>query len=330
LILRNSALSRFSLSRPCVYNNTMKVLITGGCGFIGSHVQDHYLRAGYEVVVVDNLSSGKKEFLNSLANFYQVDVRDFSSLERIFLKERPDIVNHHAAQISVVYSTRNPQEDAEINIKGLINVLDLSVKYSVKRFLFSSSGGAIYGNPIYLPCDEFHPVEPLSPYGVSKYSGELYVRYFHKNFGLDYAVLRYGNVFGPRQDPYGEAGVVAIFGLNMLQDKECFIFGDGNQERDFVYVEDVAKANLLLTEAILGKEREFNVGSGVGTSVNRLFNIMKDITGYKREPVYKEARKGEVYRVYLNTERIRRMGWSPSVSLEEGIRRTVEHIKQGN
>jgi UDP-glucose 4-epimerase len=306
----------------------MKVLITGGCGFIGSHVQDHYIEKGYDLVVVDNLASGKIEHLNPRAKFYKADIRDKDKLEEIFHKERPDIVNHHAAQISVIHSTRNPQEDADINILGTINLLELSVKYQVKKFLFSSSGGAIYGDPIYLPCDERHPVEPLSPYGISKYAGEMYIRYYHKNFGLNYVILRYGNVYGPRQDPYGEAGVIAIFGKNMLEDKECYIFGDGNQERDFVFVKDVARANLLLTEIDNLKEKEFNIGTGKGTSVNKLFEVMKTLTGYKKDPVYKEPRKGEVYRIYLNIDRISRLGWSPMVTLEEGIRETIESLKQ--
>ncbi|MDD5572284.1 MAG: NAD-dependent epimerase/dehydratase family protein [Candidatus Hydrothermia bacterium] len=306
----------------------MKVLITGGCGFIGSHVQDYYICKGYDVVVVDNLSSGKLEFLNPKAKFYHADVRDYRALEEIFNLERPELVNHHAAQISVIYSTRNPKEDADINIIGIINMLGLSVKYSVKRFLFSSSGGAIYGNPIYLPCDEYHPVDPLSPYGVSKYSGELYIRYYHKNFGLDYAILRYGNVFGPRQDPYGEAGVIAIFTMNMLQSKDCYIYGDGNQESDFIYVEDVAEANLLLSECPLDREREFNIGSGVGISVNNLYEIIKKATGYNRNPIFMPQRKGEVYKIYLNIERIRKLGWTPRVSFEEGIIKILESLKK--
>ncbi|MGB9824154.1 MAG: NAD-dependent epimerase/dehydratase family protein [Candidatus Hydrothermia bacterium] len=306
----------------------MKVLLTGGCGFIGSHVQDHYIENGYDVVVVDNLTSGKIEHLNPRAKFYRVDIRDKDKLEEIFHKEKPDIVNHHAAQISVIHSTRNPQEDADINILGTINLLELSVKYQVKKFLFSSSGGAIYGDPIYLPCDERHPIDPLSPYGISKYAGEMYIRYYHKNFGLNYVILRYGNVYGPRQDPYGEAGVIAIFGKNMLEDKECYIFGDGNQERDFIFVKDVARANLLLTEMNNLREREFNIGTGKGTSVNKLFEVMKTLTGYKKDPVYKEPRKGEVYRIYLNIDRISKLGWSPGVTLEEGIRETIESLKQ--
>ena len=306
----------------------MKVLLTGGCGFIGSHVQDYYIKEGYDVVVVDNLSSGKREHLNPRSKFYEVDIRNLEALEEVFFKEKPDIVNHHAAQISVIYSTRNPQEDADINIRGTINLLELSVKYGVKRFLFSSSGGAIYGNPIYLPCDELHPIDPLSPYGISKYAGEMYIRYYHKNFGLDYVILRYGNVYGPRQDPYGEAGVVAIFGMNMLQNKDCYIFGDGNQERDFIYVEDVARANLIFTKAENLQEREFNIGSGKGTSVNELFKMMKTITGYSREPVYKEPRKGEVYKIYLNADRAKKAGWFPIVSFQEGIEKTIEHLRK--
>ncbi|MDI6851070.1 MAG: NAD-dependent epimerase/dehydratase family protein [bacterium] len=306
----------------------MKILLTGGCGFIGSHIQDYYIKEGHEVVVVDNLTSGKKEHLNPKAKFYQLDIRDLEGLEKVFSEEKPDIVNHHAAQISVIYSTKNPQEDADTNIRGTINLLELSVKHGVKRFIFSSSGGAIYGNPIYLPCDELHPIDPLSPYGISKYAGEMYIRYFYKNFGLDYVILRYGNVYGPRQDPYGEAGVVAIFGMNMLKNEDCYIYGDGNQERDFIYVEDVARANILFTK--LGKlaEREFNIGSGKGTSVNELFKMMKKITRYSKQPIYKEPRKGEVYKIYLNVDRAKKVGWSPTVNFEEGIEKTIEHLRK--
>ncbi len=304
----------------------MKVLLTGGCGFIGSHVQDLYIENGFEVVVVDNLSSGKIEHLNPKAKFYKIDITEKECLKEVFEMEKPDIVNHHAAQISVINSTRNPQEDARINILGTLNLLELSINYGLKRFLFSSSGGAIYGDPIYLPCDELHPVDPLSPYGISKYAGEMYIRYYHKTFGLDYVILRYGNVYGPRQDPYGEAGVVAIFGKNMLEDKDCYIFGDGNQERDFVYVGDVAKANLMLTVAENLKERIFNVGTGKGTSVNELFSLMKKITGYKKDAVYNEARRGEVYKVYLNVDRLRKFGWKDEITFEEGIKRTIKSL----
>lgn len=305
----------------------MKVLLTGGCGFIGSHVQDHYIEKGYEVVVVDNLSTGKMDNLNPKAKFYQVDIRDWDSLEKVFIEEKPDIVNHHAAQISVVSSTENPQEDMEINIKGLINVLQLSVKYNVKKFLFSSSGGTVYGDPIYLPCDELHPIDPQSPYGISKYSGELYIKYFHKNYGLDYVIMRYGNVYGPRQDPFGEAGVVAIFTVNMLQGKDCYIFGDGYQERDFVYIDDVARVNIMLTELNLQKDRVFNIGTGYGTNVITIFNLLKSYTNYEKPPIYKSPRKGEIYKIYLNVDRIKKYGWTPQVSLEEGLKRTVESFK---
>jgi len=290
-------------------------------------VQDHYIEKGYEVVVVDNLSTGKMDNLNPKAKFYQVDIRDWDSLEKVFIEEKPDIVNHHAAQISVVSSTENPQEDMEINIKGLINVLQLSVKYNVKKFLFSSSGGTVYGDPIYLPCDELHPIDPQSPYGISKYSGELYIKYFHKNYGLDYVIMRYGNVYGPRQDPFGEAGVVAIFTVNMLQGKDCYIFGDGYQERDFVYIDDVARVNIMLTELNLQKDRVFNIGTGYGTNVITIFNLLKSYTNYEKPPIYKSPRKGEIYKIYLNVDRIKKYGWTPQVSLEEGLKRTVESFK---
>ncbi len=310
----------------------MKILVTGGAGFIGSHVVDKFIESGHQVIVVDNLSSGRRENLNPQAKFYEVDIREKVKLEEIFKEERPDVVDHHAAQISVVSSVEDPGFDAEVNIIGSLNLIDLSLRYGVKKFIYASTGGAVYGEPIYLPCDEKHPVDPLAPYGISKHTVEHYLYMNHVNFGLNYVVLRYANVYGPRQDPHGEAGVVAIFSKRMLQGKEAYIFGDGWQERDFVYVGDVADANL----AALNYEKEikssldpiFNVGTGVGTNVNTIFSLIKKFTGFEKDPVYKPPRPGEVYRVYLDVEKIKNeMDWVPRISLEEGLKLTVEWFR---
>lgn len=310
----------------------MKILVTGGAGFIGSHVVDKFIESGHQVIVVDNLSSGRRENLNPQAKFYEVDIREKVKLEEIFKEERPDVVDHHAAQISVVSSVEDPGFDAEVNIIGSLNLIDLSLRYGVKKFIYASTGGAVYGEPIYLPCDEKHPVDPLAPYGISKHTVEHYLYMNHVNFGLNYVVLRYANVYGPRQDPHGEAGVVAIFSKRMLQGKEAYIFGDGWQERDFVYVGDVADANL----AALNYEKEikssldpiFNVGTGVGTNVNTIFSLIKRFTGFEKDPVYKPPRPGEVYKVYLDVEKIKNeMDWVPRISLEEGLKLTVEWFR---
>ncbi len=310
----------------------MKVLVTGGAGFIGSHVVDAFVDEGHEVVVVDNLSTGKKENVNTKARFYEADITDLKALEKIFEIEKPDVIDHHAAQISVVYSVENPQFDAQVNIIGSINLINLALKYHVKKFIYASTGGAVYGEPVYLPCDEKHPVDPLAPYGISKHSVEHYLFMTYVNFGLNYVVLRYANVYGPRQDPHGEAGVVAIFSKRMLEGSEAHIFGDGFQERDFVFVKDVAYANLRALEFKQEIKNSidpiFNVATGLGTNVNTIFNLIKKFTGYNRGPVYKPPRPGEVYRIYLDIQKIQKvLGWKPSVDLNEGLRLTVEWFK---
>ena len=293
---------------------------------------DGFVERGYKVTVVDNLSTGKKENINSKAKFYNVDIRS-SSLEDVFYEERPDIVDHHAAQICVSKSIREPSFDAEVNILGSLNLIKCSKKYNVKRFIYASTGGAIYGEPDYLPCDEAHPVNPLSPYGVSKHMIEHYLYLYYINYGLDYRILRYSNVYGPRQDPYGEAGVIAIFTERMLRNERVTINGDGDQERDFLYVSDVVRANLLSIEDFshfkIVEKRKFsnfihNLGTGKGTSVNKIFRMLKEITHYKLDPLHVPPKTGEVYKIVLNAERAKReLGWEPTVCLDEGLKRTV-------
>ena len=303
----------------------MKVLVTGGAGFIGSHVVDAYVEAGWEVVIVDDLSTGRQANVNPTATFYQMDVRS-PEIGAVFEKERPDVVNHHAAQIDVRRSVAEPLFDADVNILGSLNLIERAKQFDVGRFIYISTGGAVYGEPDYLPCDEEHPVNPICQYGASKHTVEHYLYMYHYNDGLDYTVLRYPNVYGPRQDPHGEAGVVAIFTGQMLRGEQAVVNGDGRQERDFVYVGDCARANLLAVEA--GRNGIYNLGTGRGTSVNELFDLLREITHYQKERVHGPAQVGETRRIYLTFDKARRdLGWEPAVSLEEGLERTVAYFR---
>lgn len=304
----------------------MKILVTGGAGFIGSHVVDLLIEAGHDVVVVDSLATGRTSNLNPKAKFYQIDIRD-KEIEKIFETERPEVVDHHAAQMDVRRSVADPIYDADINIMGALNLLNLSVKYGVRKFIHISSGGAVYGEPVYLPCDEKHPIQPLCPYGATKYMLELYLYMFKYNFGLDYSILRYPNVYGPRQDPNGEAGVVAIFTGLMNQGAPVTIYGSGEQVRDYVYVKDCARANLMLLEK--GSGQVYNLGYGIGTTVNQIFDGLKKITAYPLEAKYGPARPGETFRIYLDASHAKQdLGWEPTVPLEEGLRNTVAYFRE--
>ncbi|MGD2048645.1 MAG: NAD-dependent epimerase/dehydratase family protein [Chloroflexota bacterium] len=305
----------------------MKVLVTGGAGFIGSHVVDLYLEEGYDVVVVDDLSTGREINLNPQATFYKIDIRS-QDLGEIFRSEKPDYVNHHAAQMDVRYSVEQPIFDADVNILGSLNLLEYARQYDVQRFVYISSGGAVYGEPIHLPCDEEHPIAPISPYGASKYAVEQYLYMYYLNYGLEYAVLRYANVYGPRQNPQGEAGVVAIFTNQMLAGRQAIINGDGEQERDFVYVKDCARANLLATTTGV-PNGVYNLGSGIGTSINELFFTLKKLTGYQAGPFHGPEKLGETRRIYLNAEKARReLGWVPATELEAGLRETIAYYRE--
>jgi UDP-glucose 4-epimerase len=321
----------------------MKILVTGGAGFIGSNLVDGLLAAGHEVVVVDNLSSGKYANLNGGAKFYEMDIGD-PGLEDVFAREQFDLVDHHAAQIDVRRSVADPQADARTNILGLLNILENCRRCGVKGVVFASSGGVVYGEPAKLPATETYPKGPLSPYGVSKLASEFYLCYYAQVMGIPYVTLRYGNVYGPRQDPHGEAGVVAIFGQKLLRGETPVIYGDGEQLRDYVFVGDVARANLLaverLTRGVCGQPASgllpggcaindfaFNIGTGYGASVNELFAILKEITGFEGEASNGPERIGELRRVYLDASKARQeLGWAPDVSLKEGLRRTVEYL----
>ncbi len=304
----------------------MKILVTGGAGFIGSHVVDAYIEQGNEVVVVDDLSTGRVTNLNQKAQFYQVDIRS-PQLGEVFDAERPDIVNHHAAQMNVRRSVADPLFDADVNIIGSLKLIEYAKSYEVKKFIYISTGGAVYGEPEYLPCDESHPINPICQYGASKHTVEHYLYMYHVNYGLKYTVLRYPNVYGPRQDPHGEAGVVAIFSGQMLAGDQVVINGDGEQTRDYVYVGDCARANLNVTDnnSAIGI---YNIGSGNGTSVNEIFDHLRDITGYKLAPVFGPAKVGETRFIYLIADKAEKeLGWTPTVSLEDGLSKTVDYFK---
>lgn len=304
----------------------MKVLVTGGAGFIGSHVVDLMVEAGHEVVVVDNLSTGRMSNLNSSAKFYQVDIRS-PELEKVIEAERPEVIDHHAAQMDVRKSVADPVYDADINILGGLNLLNLAVKYNVRKVIYISSGGAVYGEPVYLPCDEKHPVQPLCPYGATKYMLELYLYMYKQTYGLDYSVIRYPNVYGPRQDPAGEAGVVAIFTGLMLKGKPVTIYGTGEQVRDYVFVRDCARANVMLLSK--GSGQVFNLGYGIGTTVNQIFAGLKSITGYGADAIYGPGRAGETFKIYLDaTHAKQELGWEPTIPLHDGLSKTVDYFRQ--
>jgi len=314
-----------------------KVLVTGGAGFIGSHIVDGYLNQGWQVVVVDNLSSGKRENLNKEAKFYQIDITD-KELAEVFAQEKFELVNHHAAQIDVRMSVKKPLFDAQVNILGTLNLLENCLKYKVNNFIFVSSGGVVYGEPEKLPADEYHPKNPLSPYGVTKHTIEHYLYYYRETFALRYLSLRYANVYGPRQDPYGEAGVISIFTGKMLAGQRPTIFGDGEQLRDYTYVGDVVDVNMLVSQKIeeLNKRKisspddlAYNVGTEKGSSVNLLYKLLAKITNFQGEPIYAPERKGEIRKTYLDTSKAKKeLGWQAKLELKDGLEKTVSWFKE--
>ncbi|MBN2558070.1 MAG: NAD-dependent epimerase/dehydratase family protein [Clostridia bacterium] len=295
----------------------MKIAVTGGCGFIGSHVVDALVDRGYEAIVFDNLSTGSTNNLNPGAGLLTGDVADRTELDSFFKTARPDAVIHLAAQIDVMESMKNPTFDAMINIMGTINVLDMCKKHGIGRMVYASSA-AVYGNPVYLGIDERHPCNPESFYGYSKLVPEYYIRKYSSLTGMTYAILRYANVYGPRQKAEGEGGVVAIFADRMKKGQDCHIFGDGTQTRDFVYVKDIANANILALEST--KSFTANAGTSGAITVNELFFIMKEYYGYPLSPVYKPARTGDVQHSWLGNDKIREiLKWAPGYSIREGI-----------
>ena len=303
-----------------------KILVTGGAGFIGSHVVDLFVAQGYEVVIVDDLSTGRASNLNPAAKFYQVDIRS-PQLRDVFQAEKPDFVSHHAAQMDVRRSVAQPLFDADINILGSINLLELAKEFQVKRLVYISTGGAVYGEPERLPCDESHPINPICQYGASKHTVEHYLYMYYVNYGLKYTVLRYPNVFGPRQDPHGEAGVVAIFTGRMLAGESITINGDGEQTRDFVYVGDCAQANLLAL-TIDHEPGIYNLGWGRPTSINEICSVLVNVTNYSFPVQYGPAKVGETRHIYLDASKAKKdLGWEPTITLEEGLEKTVGYFK---
>jgi UDP-glucose 4-epimerase len=300
----------------------MRILLTGGTGFIGSNIVVGYLKDKHEVAVVSNLSYEKRESLNKKAKFYKADIRNKEVLEKVFKDFKPEIVNHHAGHTGVKESVENPVYDAEINIIGSINVFELAVKCGVRRIIFPSTGGGLYGEPAKLPANENTPIEPISPYGVSKYCVENYLNYFKRLYGIERVILRYANVYGPRQEPLGKAGVVEIFTGKILKGETPVIYGDGTQTCDYIFVEDVVRANIL---ALHGQEGIYNIGTGTETSVNELIKIISKVLGREVKPEYAPPRKWEVKRISLDIGRAKKeLGFAPKCSLEEGIRRTIE------
>ena len=334
-----------------------KVLVTGGAGFIGSHIVDLLIKNNYEVVIVDDLSSGREENINQKTRFYKLNITDQKRLAEVFKQEKPDYICHEAAQISVSFSVRDPLFDAQTNILGSLNLLQCCLNQQVKGIVFASSGGTIYGEPEHFPISENYPFRPQSPYGISKVAIEYYLDFYQKNYNLDYISLRYGNVYGPRQDPYGEAGVIAIFIEKMLKGEIPTINGDGEYIRDYIYVEDVAQANLLALQNMVklskvvqekekAKEKEkeiegkgeavaklkfdgLNLGTGRGVSVNEIFSLLKEIIKFPHPAHYGPPRAGDLRKNILDCRLIKEvLGWQPKFDFSAGLEKTIRWFKE--
>jgi UDP-glucose 4-epimerase len=308
----------------------MRILITGGAGFIGSHTVDALVAAkSHDLAVLDDLSSGKRERLDPSVRFHHADIRNADEVRLIIDRERPEVLMHLAAQMDVRKSVAEPTFDAEVNIGGFLNLMEAGRQKGLKRVIFSSTGGAIYGEQEQFPCNELHPCRPLSPYGISKLATEAYLFFYKMQYEIDYVALRYSNVYGPRQDPHGEAGVVAIFCGHILAQRPCTIYGDGEQTRDYVYVGDVARANLAaLSTSASGA---FNIGTGRETSVNQLFRALARIAGINEPPTFAPMRPGEQRRSVISPARAAsELGWQSQITLEEGLKRTFEFFKSNS
>lgn len=305
----------------------MRVLVTGGAGFIGSHLVDAFLADGHEVAIVDNLATGVRENLNERARFYEADIRDATAVTALFERERPDLLCHQAAQLDVRRSVADPAFDADVNIVGTLRLLQAGVEHGLRKVIFASSGGAIYGDTAVIPTPETHPATPISPYGVSKLSIEHYLHYYHVVHGLPYIALRYANVYGPRQNPHGEAGVISIFAERLLRGEPATIYGDGKNTRDYVYVSDVVAANRAAF--VSDQVGAYNVATGVETDVNTIFRRINELTEAHAEERHAEAKAGEQRRSCLDCQAIARdLAWRPRVMLEEGLPRTVEFFME--
>lgn len=299
----------------------MKVLVTGGAGFIGSHIVDRLIELNHDVSVVDNLSTGKKENLNEKAKFYECNITNYETLKLIFDIEKPEVVIHNAAQISVQESLKHPNLDASSNILGTINILECSRNSNVRKIIYPSSA-AVYGNPEYLPIDENHTINPISFYGISKYTPEHYIRIYSQLYGIKHTIFRYANVYGMRQDAKGEGGVVSIFIDKVLNGETPFIFGDGSQTRDFVFVKDVAEANILALTR--GDNETINISTNTPVTVNGLYETIKEVSRIFIEPIYKEERNGDIRHSYLNNFKAKEiLGWENAYSLSQGLQDTI-------
>jgi UDP-glucose 4-epimerase len=304
----------------------MKILVTGAAGFIGSHVADAYVNLGHEVVILDDLSRGSKRNLNPKCRFYLCDIRDREDVEKIFLLEKPGIINHHAAQMDVRRGVREPLFDAQVNILGSINLIEAALANGAKRFIYAATAGAGYGEPKQMPVPEEFPINPITPYGISKHTVEHYLFTFQVLYGLEYVVLRYGNVYGPRQSSQGEAGVFAIFSEQMLADLQPVIYGNGKKIRDYIYISDVAAANVAALDR--GTNEIFNVGSGVETPDLEIFQRVRDLLGKRVEPRYVDSRLGEIDKICLDISKAKSLlQWVPRVKLSEGASKTVAYFQ---
>ena len=304
----------------------MKILVTGGAGFIGSHVVDLFLENGHEVVVLDNLSTGLRENVPDGVKLIEMDITD-PQVDDVFQQEKFEVVSHHAAQIDVRISVNDPVYDARINILGSVNILEACLKHGVKKVQFASTGGALYGEQDYFPADEDHPIRPLSPYGIAKYTVERYLYYYHQVHGLEYVALRYANVYGPRQNPHGEAGVVAIFCDRLITGREAVINGDGKQTRDYVYVGDVARASILTLDSDLN--RSLNIGTAVENDVNAIFRTLNEAGNFGAPEKHGPAKKGEQLRSVIDWRLANKLvGWEPQVQLQEGLKLTLNYFME--
>lgn len=303
-----------------------KILVSGGAGFIGSNLVDALIQDGYEVAIIDNLATGLKENINPKAKFFEVDISSFKAVDKVFEEFQPEAVFHLAAQASVRKSVENPSKDVETNVIGTVNLLKACQAHGTKKFIFSSTGGALYGDDVPRPTNEEANISPISPYGLDKFFGEKYIGYFKSNSDLQTVVLRYANVYGPKQNPKGEAGVIAIFADKMLKDEPIMVYGDGSSSRDYIYVGDVVGANLAALKSTVSNA--YNISTGEETSIRELVDKIKKIIDSNSQVQYKEGRSGELQASCLDNTRAKlELGWSPKVDLDEGIKKTVEYLK---
>ncbi|MGI5819917.1 MAG: NAD-dependent epimerase/dehydratase family protein [Armatimonadota bacterium] len=305
----------------------MKILVTGGAGFIGSNLVDRYIAEGHEVAIVDNLATGRRSNINPDASFHEVSITDEDALAEVFARERPEVVNHHAAQMDVRRSVAEPQFDAQTNVIGTINVLEAAREFEARKLIFASTGGAIYGDSEIVPTPEDAPLQPISHYGTSKRAGELYFQLYGRLYGTAYTILRYANVFGPRQNPKGEAGVNAIFANMMLRGETPTIFGTGDKTRDYVFVGDVVEANVLALER--GEGETLNIGTGLQTTDQEVYDAVAAAVGFPEPPIYGDERPGDVRHSCIDASLAREiLGWAPTVEFREGVRRTVDYQRE--